>query len=97
MRISDWSSDVCSSDLNVDRVARKLRGQFGARAGEADDAVAPRKRAVLDHTVSGVAVERDQRRARDQAICIESVSGSVHWLVPAPDFTGRGSPAGGGR
>src|SRR3546814_2114955 len=38
---------------NVDRVARKLRGQFGARAGEADDAVAPGEGAVLrseEHT-----------------------------------------------
>src|SRR3546814_10809604 len=29
MRISDWSSDVCSSDLNTDAVQRVFGGEFG--------------------------------------------------------------------
>src|SRR3546814_15600755 len=31
MRISDWSSDVCSSDLRGDRRGRRCRGQRGDR------------------------------------------------------------------
>src|SRR3546814_3134236 len=37
MRISDWSSDVCSSDLGV-RTAGALRGA-GPRSGQGQDAV----------------------------------------------------------
>src|SRR3546814_16986746 len=45
MRISDWSSDVCSSDLRVDLVQgddHRLVGELGAIGFEfiADDAVA---------------------------------------------------------
>src|SRR3546814_949026 len=29
MRISDWSSDVCSSDLHVDRAPHRRARQFG--------------------------------------------------------------------
>src|SRR3546814_18454505 len=47
---------------NVARVARKPHGPFGARAGEADDAVAPPKRPVLYHTLSRVPVDRDPLR-----------------------------------
>src|SRR3546814_9935707 len=34
MRISDWSSDVCSSDLIVKRVFFTLPVEFGAELGE---------------------------------------------------------------
>src|SRR3546814_10766723 len=33
MRISDWSSDVCSSDLNLARQRRGQGDELGARAG----------------------------------------------------------------
>src|SRR3546814_5589353 len=33
MRISDWSSDVCSSDLAVGGMERGMTGYFPARAG----------------------------------------------------------------
>src|SRR3546814_6955112 len=39
MRISDWSSDVCSSDLDDSLRARQLRGQeqhFALRRGHVD-------------------------------------------------------------
>src|SRR3546814_18754392 len=38
MRISDWSSDVCSSDLRTDREPRRQRGQRGEAVddGQAD-------------------------------------------------------------
>src|SRR3546814_5764054 len=64
MRISDWSSDVCSSDLPGD--AAQLRGacEVGVVGDDADgDAVAARAlggegAAVADVTVLGVAGER---------------------------------------
>src|SRR3546814_7624743 len=42
MRISDWSSDVCSSDLGVEAVRgrdvdRRLRPAFGRRAFKLED------------------------------------------------------------
>src|SRR3546814_3961785 len=33
MRISDWSSDVCSSDLGADRLRRRFAGVLQAHAG----------------------------------------------------------------
>src|SRR3546814_7518287 len=48
MRISDWSSDVCSSDLAADEIARHRNGEHdddpGAFAG--DDVHRPGKQAV---------------------------------------------------
>src|SRR3546814_14379536 len=41
MRISDWSSDVCSSDLKLELAAR-LERHAGAVLGEGDDVVALR-------------------------------------------------------
>src|SRR3546814_6972659 len=42
MRISDWSSDVCSSDLRRHAGRQRFGGQFEGRHVEADDpAVAP--------------------------------------------------------
>src|SRR3546814_6222930 len=52
MRISDWSSDVCSSDLNLlDDDDRRARRAFGARAirGEIALAVQRRDRQHLGH------------------------------------------------
>src|SRR3546814_8938123 len=52
MRISDWSSDVCSSDLDADRAllaARRLNAADRARAGNAVDAPAQAKPQPLRH------------------------------------------------
>src|SRR3546814_12184520 len=50
MRISDWSSDVCSSDLERVRDARRVEGRFHAEAVLAQQAapiVEERARAVV--------------------------------------------------
>src|SRR3546814_9418960 len=39
MRISDWSSDVCSSDLGEARSARRRSRRIGARTGESRQGV----------------------------------------------------------
>src|SRR3546814_3499485 len=39
MRISDWSSDVCSSDLLPEKMVRKMRGLYSAGAPETEHVV----------------------------------------------------------
>src|SRR3546814_12338897 len=57
MRISDWSSDVCSSDLPEDEVDRLAVG----REGEQDAAVHDRRAAVVHE----LGLEIDRRAAGD--------------------------------
>src|SRR3546814_3427152 len=50
MRISDWSSDVCSSDLNLLSFMRQLRLVFrmvGARANKDSELLAPTRLGLL--------------------------------------------------
>src|SRR3546814_968094 len=49
MRISDWSSDVCSSDLRID-----IRAKFAAPYAFSDDRP-PRRRDRLDETDADLA------------------------------------------
>src|SRR3546814_20007756 len=56
MRISDWSSDVCSSDLAGDRFAAGIE-HFAARQGFQAAEREREIRAVVD-----AAIERDERR-----------------------------------
>src|SRR3546814_10837837 len=55
MRISDWSSDVCSSDLPLDVVDRGVPGQLE------DEDVAPLRRLTEDAAL-------EQRRPEGQAL-----------------------------
>src|SRR3546814_15318028 len=55
MRISDWSSDVCSSDLPVQIVAprvaprRKIVQPVALRVGQLEGAIAERGQAAFEH------------------------------------------------
>src|SRR3546814_9207535 len=69
MRISDWSSDVCSSDLGAHRLAA-VRGHAEAGGGHADLAAAdrvdnplPAVRAAAGDAAVGLAVRLGQRPA----------------------------------
>src|SRR3546814_4712166 len=53
MRISDWSSDVCSSDLRAQDLARRDRGALGAPARGLQ---APYRRRRRGRRLSGAAV-----------------------------------------
>src|SRR3546814_4180164 len=53
MRISDWSSDVCSSDLRTRQAARKIE----SRDGRGDHQLQPPAR----HDASAVGAEADRR------------------------------------
>src|SRR3546814_14100387 len=66
MRISDWSSDVCSSDLPAPVVAVAGEGlQFGDTAVEATDRTIERTERIAD--VEVVAALDHVRRRRDRA------------------------------
>src|SRR3546814_17056425 len=77
MRISDWSSDVCSSDLRHVR-----RRQADADDAGDDAAVRGRSRlagdeawqAAPDHAVDGVPVERAQGFAADRPVLLDGRS-----------------------
>src|SRR3546814_9669834 len=64
MRISDWSSDVCSSDL--DRERHVLQILFALRRGDHDVAVV---------VGVGLLCERGPRRAQDRAAEQKSAAG----------------------
>src|SRR3546814_3540781 len=50
MRISDWSSDLCSSDLLVDEAASRLRMQVDSKPEEIDE---------LDRRIIQLKIERE--------------------------------------
>src|SRR3546814_20321719 len=60
MRISDWSSDVCSSDLAKDIVDRETAGQAGDIIKVANDFMAPIER-------DRIALTKPYRDAADAA------------------------------
>src|SRR3546814_4250565 len=61
MRISDWSSDVCSSDLQCDQLDRQRRGQKGQNElYPEDDAVMALRRVAGEHHEIGRASCRER-------------------------------------
>src|SRR3546814_2735928 len=65
MRISDWSSDVCSSDLHVPRRRAACRGRGPAAGAEAPAQDDRRPRAVLRQGGQDRAYPPDGRDADD--------------------------------
>src|SRR3546814_2830879 len=67
MRISDWSSDVCSSDLIVLADKRRKNAQIGLIAGREDHAVTPAIKAgdgLFELAVAVIAAIGDARAGR---------------------------------
>src|SRR3546814_16704858 len=93
MRISDWSSDVCSSDLPDRQRAARRRG--GNRPIPifvvAGDRVVEPERAV---GVADMPLERDwRRRVSEFGLAVEielivAAGGEIEALQTAPDITG---------
>src|SRR3546814_19337463 len=70
MRISDWSSDVCSSDLLAARRQLRRRGTVGLRLGFADGRVRGGSQAwrPLLHVLQRRQLRRRWHRARSRAM-----------------------------
>src|SRR3546814_17243975 len=78
MRMSDWSSDVCSSDLDADQLAVAI-GQRAQRqaAAEPVESLAIRQHAVVD-------------RAGDDALALDALDLELHHaVVEQQDVAGR--------
>src|SRR3546814_5682392 len=91
MRISDWSSDVCSSDLGgVEQCGVELQ----ARRGDAGEIVVCRQRRQFgDHAFAAVAVDARatlQARAVEHAVCVELAGLMNLRQLQAVDETLRG-------
>src|SRR3546814_12532063 len=66
MRISDWSSDVCSSDLRAERRPRRTRPKL-LRTGRANAMSSVRERGrqlEFDHEENGPSCDQRSRLAR---------------------------------
>src|SRR3546814_10782474 len=89
MRISDWRSDVCSSDLSPERVGREAaKGKQSGRTQEIQRLIARSLRSVCDMRLLGerqVTVDCDVLQADGgkigRASCRERVCPSVSILV----------------
>src|SRR3546814_2717114 len=86
MRISDWSSDVCSSDLHVVDVARHADGQAFHRIGQIDLAGEPRgsphARREIEHVLPGF--RRLWKLVEIQWINNDMASGTGHRALARP-------------
>src|SRR3546814_16758654 len=67
MRISDWSSDVCSSDLfdqrQYDQNRRRVEGPFADRLREAAKALQQGKDALMQLALTGPSRRLDRKSA----------------------------------
>src|SRR3546814_18814110 len=94
MRISDWSSDVCSSDLTLDLYAAKARAAFvkaaGLELGEAED--------VLKHDLGRVLLKLEECQEaeiaaalapEDRAAMSAAERAEAMALLTAPDLMDR--------
>src|SRR3546814_18403817 len=70
MRISDWSSDVCSSDLNGRRIDAHRRAMCQQKA---DQAIERPVRTIGRHVVIA-AEQRDAKRSEERRVGKECVS-----------------------
>src|SRR3546814_13001981 len=66
MRISDWSSDVCSSDLHVKGITKAADAAVAA-AGRASDRLTEQMKTLADATAAIDAQITDARAEREEA------------------------------
>src|SRR3546814_19990118 len=97
MRISDWSSDVCSSDLVARKESAVAGGELLALLGPvvAGDS---RLAATASHCrgflgMADQMLDRPRDGARVGGIHQESAAGRLHDLAPMPEVGGDNRPA----
>src|SRR3546814_6386813 len=83
MRISDWSSDVCSSDLKLDILGKTGRGKRLARGAAAEDG----RNLVLQLAVGSTCRARLRRRPPLQSL--DDGAGAEQVLDGRPQVAAR--------
>src|SRR3546814_9389907 len=77
MRISDWSSDVCSSDLEDDGVAEGERGRRLPRR-DGDREIPRRNQSECAHRLAiGRGIDAGARRFEGQAVTAQRLAGEI--------------------
>src|SRR3546814_11235181 len=92
MRISDWSSDVCSSDLHVKGITKAADAAVAA-AGRASDRLTEQMKTLADATAAIDAQITDARAEREigRASCRERVCQYVSISVVAVSLKTKNS------
>src|SRR3546814_15226277 len=87
MRISDWSSDVCSSDLGVGRLPRKHDSEDPALHRAQMHHVAVTRDCTLSRVVGEAATHSHTLRLRAATL---QPSGAVHWSASGNSMVSSG-------
>src|SRR3546814_7425880 len=75
MRISDWSSDVCSSDLPVNRRVLRSAANTGRKPAKAKESFSTPKPKQLSKTTGSA-----NRQSRSFFVSDTSIKGQIHGL-----------------
>src|SRR3546814_13994295 len=98
MRISDWSSDVCSSDLNAEIDNREIGGQFYITADVKPGGDVERVEKIigeeLDKLLAEGPTKAEMARLRTSTVAsfvrsLESISGKASLLAESQTYLGR--------
>src|SRR3546814_21041594 len=80
MRISDWSSDVCSSDLQ-----RCLANRLGLHAPPTVAKIAPGQEVLLNHVLHGFQVEFSGQVEDGEILVVDRLGGVGLGAVPGDE------------
>src|SRR3546814_19460661 len=86
MRISDWSSDVCSSDLKAERTAKAEADRKAAAKKAAEEKVAADKKAAAEKIAAAKKAAEAKKAKAEPARFWVQVAGGAHEAMLARAF-----------